>query len=68
MKIEKVGAGPHRLIHLTIVRFEFLMVVKNQVEFLWVVMPCSVVVRYHHFRGPCCLGEVWPSHWYFDTW
>jgi hypothetical protein len=24
---------------------------KLQVEVFWVVIPCSVVVRYHHFRG-----------------
>jgi len=32
-----------------------------QVEVFWVVTPCSVVVRYQRFRGPCCLhlqGEV----------
>jgi hypothetical protein len=32
-----------------------------QVEVFWVVMLCSVVVEYQHFRGPCCLhlqGEV----------
>jgi len=23
--------------------------------FYWVVMPCSVVVGYQRFRGPCCL-------------
>jgi hypothetical protein len=31
------------------------------VEVFWVVTPCSVVVGYQHFRGPCCLkleGEV----------
>jgi hypothetical protein len=26
-----------------------------QVKVFWVVMPCSVVVGYQHFRGPCCL-------------
>jgi len=32
-----------------------------QVEVFWVVTPCSVVVGYQSFRGPCCLhlqGEV----------
>jgi len=30
-----------------------------QVEVFWVVTPCSVVVGYQCFRGPCCLqGEV----------
>jgi len=26
-----------------------------QVEVLCVVTPCSVVVAYQNFRGPCCL-------------
>jgi hypothetical protein len=26
-----------------------------QVKFFWVVILCSVMVRYHCFRGPCCL-------------
>jgi len=25
-----------------------------QVEVFWVVTPCSVVVGYHRFGGPCC--------------
>jgi hypothetical protein len=24
-------------------------------KFFWVVMLCSVVAEYKHFRGPCCL-------------
>jgi hypothetical protein len=37
------------------------MAVKIQVEVLWVVTPCSVVVGYQSFSDPCCLhlqGEV----------
>jgi len=26
-----------------------------QVEIFWAVTLCSVVVRYQHFGGPCCL-------------
>jgi hypothetical protein len=26
-----------------------------QIEVFWVVTPCSVVVGYQRFRGPCCL-------------
>jgi len=26
-----------------------------QVEIFWVIRPCSVVVGYQRFRGPCCL-------------
>jgi hypothetical protein len=29
--------------------------VKIQVKVLWVVMLCSVMGEYQHFRGPCCL-------------
>jgi hypothetical protein len=29
---------------------------KIQVVFFWVVTPCSVVIGYQHFRGPCCLN------------
>jgi len=25
-----------------------------QVEFLWIVTPCNVVVGYRRFGGPCC--------------
>jgi hypothetical protein len=41
--------------------FEAFTVVMFKVEVFWVVMPCSVMVGYQHFRGPCCLhvqGEV----------
>jgi len=31
------------------------MAVEIQGKVFWVVMPCSVVVGYQHFRGPCCL-------------
>jgi len=31
---------------------------KIQVEVSWVVMPCSIVVGYQHFRGLCCL-HLW---------
>jgi hypothetical protein len=37
------------------------MTVMIQVEVFWVVTPCSTVVGYQYFRGPCCLhlqGEV----------
>jgi hypothetical protein len=36
-----------------------------QVDFFWVVTPCSVVVGYQRFGGPCCLhlqGEVISYH------
>jgi hypothetical protein len=44
-----------RTVTTTIVRLEVFMAVKIQTEIFWVVMPCSVVVGYQHFRGPCCL-------------
>jgi hypothetical protein len=44
-----------------------------QVEVVWVVMLCSVVVGCQHFRGPCCLhiqGETLVSYnsaiWHHD--
>jgi hypothetical protein len=36
-------------------RCEVLVVVRIQVEFFCIVKPCSVMVGYQHFRGPCCL-------------
>jgi len=41
-------------------RFEVFMLVKIQVKFFWVVMPCSIVVGYQCFEGPLSLlkGEV----------
>jgi len=48
-----------------IVRCEVYMAVNIQVNFFWVVMPCSVVVGYQHLRGPCWLhlqgGKAWTS-------
>jgi len=26
-----------------------------QVKIFWIMMPCSFVVEYQHFRDPCCL-------------
>jgi len=37
------------------------MAVMFQVEVFWAVTPCSIVVGYQRFGGPCCLhlqGEV----------
>jgi len=41
--------------------YKAFTVVTFQVEVLWVAMPCSIVVGYQCFRGPCypCLqGEM----------
>jgi hypothetical protein len=38
--------------------FEASTEVMFQVEVFWVVTPCSVVVGYQRFRGPCCL-HLW---------
>jgi len=35
-------------------RFEVFTAVKIEVQVFRVVMPCSVVVGYQHFGGPCC--------------
>jgi hypothetical protein len=37
--------------------FEAFTVMMFQVEVYWVVTPCSVVVGYQRFRGPCCLDD-----------
>jgi len=37
--------------------YEALTVVLFQVEVFWVVTPCSVVVGYQCFRGPCHLHQ-----------
>jgi len=36
------------------VRFEVFIVIKIQVVF-WILIPCSDVVGYQHFGGPCCM-------------
>jgi hypothetical protein len=38
-----------------VLRFDVLTAVKIQVEGFWVVTPCSAVVGYKLFGGPCCL-------------
>jgi len=38
-----------------VVRFEAVMVVKIQVEVFWLVMLCTGVVGYQHFRVLCSL-------------
>jgi hypothetical protein len=35
--------------------------VKIEVEVFRVVTPCSVVVGYQRFRGPCCFYYLGPS-------
>jgi hypothetical protein len=35
--------------------FEAFTAVMFQVEVLWNVIPCRVVVGYQYFSGPCCL-------------
>jgi hypothetical protein len=42
--------------------FEAFTAVTFQVEVVWVVTPCSVVVGYHRFRGPRCL-YLYPQHY-----
>jgi hypothetical protein len=41
--------------HLIYTSPHALTVVMFQVEVFWVVIPCSVMVGYQRFRGPCCL-------------
>jgi hypothetical protein len=45
--------------------------VKIQVDVIWVVTPCSVMVHYQRFGGPCCLhlqGEVSEDGGSIDLW
>jgi len=37
------------------VRFEVIITVKIEFMVFWVVVPCSVVAEYEHFRELCCL-------------
>jgi len=40
---------------------------KIKVEVFWLVTPCSVVVGYQRFRGPCCLHLHPLKRWYPTT-
>jgi hypothetical protein len=39
-------------------RLEIFMAIKIQVMVFWVITPQSNVVRYQHFRGPCCCHNL----------
>jgi len=54
-------ANFRNVMYVEYARFEVFTAVKIQVQVFWVVMPCSVAVRYRCFGGPCCFhlgGEV----------
>jgi len=36
-------------------RYEVFTAVKIQVKVVWIVTPCSIMVGYKCFGGPCCL-------------
>jgi hypothetical protein len=38
-----------------LVGFEVLTAASTKTDLFWVVAPCSLVVVYQSFRGPCCL-------------
>jgi len=47
-------------------RSEVIKAVKIQVDAFWTVEPCSVVVGYQSFGGPCCLRlhvGILPQHY-----
>jgi len=50
---------------VTFACYEALMEVVFQVEAFWVVTPCSVVVGYQRFRGPCCLQLTVSQSWHW---
>jgi len=43
---------------IMLVRFDFLTVVKIQIE-VWLLMPCSIAAGYQRFEEPCCLHLQW---------
>jgi hypothetical protein len=43
-------------------RYKAFTAVKIQVKVFWVVMVCSVVVGYQHFRSPCCPQNTTQCH------
>jgi hypothetical protein len=51
--------------------FEVFTALKIQIASFWVVTPCSVVVRYRRFRGPCFLhlqgGSMDPLNYWYPT-
>jgi hypothetical protein len=42
----------------TCMRFEVVMQSNMEDTLLWIVMPCSLVDRYQHFGGICCLCQA----------
>jgi hypothetical protein len=52
-----------RLCHICATQLDYSIqhIYKLQVEFFWVVTPCSVVVGCHSFRGLCYL-HLYPRH------
>jgi len=44
-----------------VARFEVFTTVKIQFVVFWLIAPCSVVVGYQSFGGPCCLHLHFPS-------
>jgi len=47
------------------VRLQISTAMKTHDEFIWVVAPCSDVVGYQSFGGPCCLNlkDGPPKRW-----
>jgi hypothetical protein len=45
---------PLRTIYINTARFEAFTTMKIQVEVLWIVTPCGVMIGHQSFGGPCC--------------
>jgi len=43
-------------VYLIVARWKISVATRIQVAVSWVVTPCSDVVGYKHFRGPCWLS------------
>jgi hypothetical protein len=62
---DSINAGNFFISSVT-VNFSNKTLVGIEVEVFWVVTPCSVVVGYKCFGGPCCLrfqGDVTGGNW-----
>jgi len=76
--LRQFNSGPNITTNLTSVliilshytRYGVFTAVKIQDEFFYIVTPCSVVVGYQNFGGPCCLSLQGYGHlkrWYPTT-
>jgi hypothetical protein len=53
-EVHKLFTIPQVVSDMSVARFEVFTEMKINVAVFWVVTPCSGVVGYQCFRGPCC--------------